>query len=181
MARPVSLPRASSPGSRRARSATRVLLGAGLLVLLALPFLAHTAGCGYPDKELCAPQSSGFGDAQTIPQRIVLEGDRVGACNPRIEVIRSDEQLRAAFATLQSSDPPAIDWTKESVVLREATLERGVRWLVNRGDDVTVGLQGCLIADTTGCHVVMFQVPIVAARVESHECKAIDCPVVSNL
>lgn len=154
-----------------------------MLRFAAVGFLTFSlvVACGQA-QALCTPQSEGFGDASTLTRTSILDVDRTtGACRPRIEVYRTPEDFKRLYDELELGDPPAIDFTREVVIAREGTGERGLRWAVLRNDVVTVGSQGCTGDVASRCLVEIFRVENrVPARGDEHACAPVSCNGVSS-
>lgn len=157
------------------------MLRAAVGPFLLLVAIGLAPACGR-DQPPCTPESEGFADAAPLTRTIVLEVDRTqGTCRPRVEVYRAPEDLKRLYDELELGDPPAVDFTKEVVVVREGTGERGIRWLVLRADVVTVGTQGCNGDPPSRCLVEIFRIENRAAiRGNEQACAAITCTAVSS-
>lgn len=167
-------------------SGHRVARG-GLLWVAALGLLLASA-C-QSNQEACTPESSGFGGQRQVTSRDLPGLDRKDTCQPRVKVIRSDVELRSAYAeigvnlvdlaghkTTPNAIPlPKVDWLKESVVLREATHLQNVSWVVVDGANVTLGTQGCLGVGDQACGVTMLAIPGILATAAAHACTDIGC------
>lgn len=158
----------------------------GLLLVLGL---ALWSAC-QSSQEACTPESSGFGGQRRVTTSRDLPGvDRKDTCQPRVKVIRSDVELRTAYAeigvslvdlgghklTPDSIPLPKVDWLKESVVLREATHLQNVSWIVVDGSNVTLGTQGCAGVGDQACGVTMIAIPGIVTTAAAHACTDISC------
>ena len=159
----------------------------GLLLVGALGLLLATA-C-QSSQSPCTPESSGFGAQTRITTRRALPGlDLKATCQPRVKTIRSDADLRTAYTDIGvklldatghgvkgSIALPKVDWSTETVVLREATHEQDVSWIVTDGTNVTLGTQGCTGAGAPTCGVTMFAVPAIVTTAAAYACTDIGC------
>lgn len=144
-------------------------------VVVSLGLVVGAPGCT-SGPELCTPDNAGFGGATRLEERVLFAADRKGPCQPHLEVLRDTFALRIKLKELGTEAlPAAVDWSRESVVLREATLQQGLQWLVASGDLVTVGVQGCVGAAAMGCRVTLYTVATVVTRVEAATCEAAPC------
>lgn len=166
------------------RRAARAVL---LLVAVLAPVLATAC---QSSTHPCTPESSGFGAQKQVTTRRELPGvDRKESCQPRVIVIRNDADLRRAYTEVgvKLVDPsavdqppdaialPAVDWSVESVVLREATHVQSVSWIVVEGQTVTLGTQGCVGGGDLLCGVTMLAIPAIVTVGAAHACEDIGC------
>ena len=171
----------------------RLVTGAvALLVLAAVPASVILA-CA-PEQPVCTPDSTGHGGQRALARRALPGSLDKANCNPHVEAITSADDLRRAYeaAGIAITDPdggasapgamalPAVDFTKESVIIREATDAQAVSWMVVSGSTVTVGTQGCLGADTGACVFQAIAVDALATKVEGFACADVSCGTPTN-
>jgi hypothetical protein len=115
-------------------------------------------------------------------------------CNPHVEAITSADDLRRAYeaAGIPLTDPdggasapgamalPAVDFTKESVIIREALDTQSVSWMVVSGSTVTLGTQGCLGAGSGACVFQAIAIDALATKAEGYACKDVSCGTPTN-
>ncbi len=158
-------------------STTRVRAAFGALLAL----LAVAACAADQPNAVCTASGEGFGDAKALTRRSLYEKERAsGACMERLQAITSQKDLDKAFAELGEGDVPAVDFARESVVRREATRERGIKWVVARGDVVTVGVQACGGSAALECLIEIFAVSEAKPRAELHTCEAVKCSSITS-
>lgn len=152
-------------------SPLRSLLGAALGVALGV------VSCLKADPSPCSPGAAGVGDGTELARRLLATGERVDGkpCDNRIETIRDGFALRTAFVELGDAPAPFVDFSRESAILIEQPNVRGVRFVVARGDTVTIGVQGCDGLVPEGCKVEIFSVPHVTARANPYVCQGVSC------
>ena len=167
---------------------SRLVVGAGVMVVLgAVPAWGFLA-CA-PDQTVCTADSSGHGGERALVRRD-LPGlaDKPG-CNPHLVAITSADDLRRAYeaAGIAITDPdggaaapgamalPAVDFTKESVIIREALDDQSVSWMVVSGTTATVGTQGCTAAGTGVCVFQAIAVDALVTKADGYSCKNINC------
>ncbi len=162
---------------------------AGLFALFALPTSVFVA-CG-ADQAVCTPENSGHGADRTLTRRDLPGIPDKKVCEPHLVAITSSDDLRRAYETagLPISDPdggtsapgaiplPPVDFTKESVIIREDIDTQSLSWLsVNGMNEVTAGTQGCRGAGVGAC--VFNVVAVDAANVtkaSAYSCEDISC------
>ena len=152
------------------RSASLVVLGfVGFVVL---------AGCG-EDPVACAPSAAGLGDARR-PIREALPGiDVKAACDVHVELVRTADAQRAAYAKLGIADVPAVDFATHTLVIREELDTHPVSWVVTKDATITIGSQACAGAASGVCSVAIFTVDAVVTKAEAYACEDIGCSSVS--
>ncbi|CAN5763607.1 hypothetical protein BH11MYX4_BH11MYX4_22430 [soil metagenome] len=170
-------------------SARLSLKGVGLLALAGAALVAPAC---MKEPKLCTPASAGLGDQRTVVRRELPGLATKSDCSPHVEILRSADDLRAAYqrlgvAIIGDGGPtssgavelPSVDFTTETVVLREETDLHPVSWMVTEGDLVTIGSQGC----ATGAEVCSVAVLAIDARVtkaEAYSCEALGCTAGSD-
>lgn len=167
---------------------SRLVTGAvALLVLAAVPASIFLA-CA-PDQSVCTADNSGHGGQRAVVRRDLPGLADKGNCNPHVEAITSADDLRRAYeaAGLPVEDPdggasapgamalPAVDFTKESVIIREASDTQSVSWMVVSGSTVTVGTQGCVGAGGGACVFQAFAVDALVTKADGYACEDVKC------
>jgi hypothetical protein len=180
-----------SPRSSRSRRA-RTMVSFGVASVMAISLSAACA----PQQMLCTADSAGLGDQRALMRRD-LPGlaPKMGDCNARLLVVRSDDDLRRAYegigvpvngatstsdagAAASPIDLPPVDWSRESVLLREATDAQAIRWMVVKDGKVTVGTQGCAgagLVTATTCQVEMIAIDAVVSEAKLYSCDSVTC------
>src|SRR5262249_24977412 len=129
-----------APPRRRSLDMSVTRLG----VAIACAATIASAGAGCPsDPEPCTPANAGLGAAPRVTPRTLPGRAATDAvpCNPHTEVIHSDADLRAMNArygiapagTTDDAGAP-VDFSKETVVVVEASFAKGISWTVVQGD-----------------------------------------------
>lgn len=140
--------------------------------------LVGASGCGKSGDTPCSPQSEGFGDAVSITRTTLFEGERTkGTCRPRLEVLQTDDDLKRARDELDLGELNHVDFARERVVLRESGRERAIRWVVSRGDALTVGTEGCTGAFGDGCLIELIKITTTTANATAtdYACPGLPC------
>ena len=168
------------------------LLAFAAVTLVALSFatgnVSSFVACA-PEQSACTPESSGHGGERTLVRRDLQGVADKPMCNPHVEAIVTADDLRRAYEASGQpiSDPdggasapgaiglPAVDFTKESVILREATDAQGVAWMVVTGTTATVGTQGCVGAGSGACVVQVVAVDALLTKADGYSCENIRC------
>lgn len=158
------------------------ILVAGLLIAA---MTAAPGGCGQTP---CTPEEHGLAGAtrltlRQLPGRAATPD--VPCTRPRIEVVSSDEELRRLYDELASPDGgapasgaveyPAVDFTRERVIVREGPSTQGISWAVAQGETGFIGLLSCGGVQNTGCVVNVVAVPALITRAESRTCDPVGC------
>jgi hypothetical protein len=170
--------------SRRSR-----LIVIGVLALAVIARVpAGLVGCA-PEQSACTAESTGHGGQRALVRRDLPGLPDKAGCNPHVEAVTSADDLRRAYeqAGIPISDPdggasapsamalPGVDFTRESVIIREATDTQAVSWLVVSGSTVTVGTQGCVGAATGACVFQAFAVDALVTKAVGYACDDISC------
>lgn len=145
------------------------------------------AGC--QEVSACDPETFGLPNTRAATRELTGLPASAGACaRPRLEVIQSSEELRrfheglaAANDAGTASEPPAVDFSRERVLVREGRGEVGINWIVTQGDVATVGLRGCKTVSPETCIVTVTAVSALVTKAEAKECEAVACGNPSNL
>lgn len=153
-------------------------------------------GCR-PEVKACTAEEAGYGGARRVEQRELPGLPEKAACQDRISVIRSESELRAAYASVglvperadggaasggppgASLELPAIDWSRESVLFREAADVEHISWMVAQDGMLTVGTRACA-SELSGCRVEFLALDAVVAKVEVKPCEPVNCAVILN-
>jgi hypothetical protein len=166
----------------------RLVTGAvAMLVLAAVPASIILA-CA-PEQSVCTPDNSGHGGERALVRRELPGLADKPNCNPHVAAITTADDLRRAYeaAGIPVSDPdggasapgamafPAVDFTKESVIIREAVDTQSVSWMVVGGSTVTVGTQGCVGAGSGACVFQVIAVDTLATKAEGYSCQDLKC------
>ncbi|MBX3260954.1 MAG: hypothetical protein KIS78_14665 [Labilithrix sp.] len=133
----------------------------------------------------CTPEEFDLGGAARLTPR-TLQGRPASAeaCErPRVVVIRSEDELRRLYDELAgatpdagaTSDVPAVDFARESVIVREGSAQEGISWIVARGDTGVLGLLSCMGLVTPSCVVDVVAVPALLTSAETRKCDAVAC------
>lgn len=138
------------------------------------------AGC---EPSACTPDDQGFGDAQRLAIRPLDKRSSSVACaSPRVEVLASEEELRRLFDLLGpntdgGAGPPAVDFARERVIVRESPSGESMSWAVAEGETATVGVLACVRPPQTppSCLVEIIAVPSIVTRVDAKRCTAVAC------
>jgi hypothetical protein len=146
-----------------------------------------TLSCG--NNLTCSPEKAGFASSEQVTPRALPSRDAVpgNPCNPHVSVIRTEADLAQAYAAIALEEdagdggvaPPVVDFTRETVIVREATLDQGISWVAVRGTVVTLGLQGCY-APPDGCATTVIAVPAIVATFDTRSCDAVGCGFSGN-
>jgi hypothetical protein len=142
-----------------------------------------------PEQSVCTPESTGHGGQRTLTRRDLPGVADKPSCNPHVEALSTADDLRRAYEAVGQpiSDPdggvsapgaialPAVDFTTESVILREDTDGPGVAWMVVTGSTATVGTQGCVGAGTGTCVVKLVAVDALLTKADGYSCEDIKC------
>lgn len=158
------------------------------LATIVVALLIAAAACA-STREICTPANSGYGDSPRLVRRDFPEVTPKNACNPHVQVIRSNAELQRAYeeagvaiasADGGSSPPdaialPTVDFSRETVVFREATDRHPLSWVISKDGTITIGSQACDQAGTNACTIQVFAVETIAAGAETHECASITC------
>ena len=75
-----------------------------------------------------------------------------------------------------------MDWSRETVVVRESVDNNSVAWMVFERGVITLGTRACVNLVGT-CRVEVFAVAAVAAEVTSideHACEGLNCALPTN-
>lgn len=167
-----------------------VALVAGALVALsfaAVPASSFVA-CA-PEQTVCTADNSGHGGERPLVRRDLPGIADKPTCNPHVQAIGSVDDLRRAYEAegLPIADPdggasapgaialPAVDFTKESVIVREATDAQPVAWMAVTGSNATIGTQGCVGAGTGACIVQFFAVDALLTKADGFSCEDVKC------
>jgi hypothetical protein len=166
----------------------RLLVGAvALLAVAAVPVSGFLA-CA-PDQSVCTPDNTGHGGQRALVRRDLPGLADKANCNPHVEAITSADDLRRVYeaAGIPIADPdggasapgamalPAVDFTKESVIIREATDTQSLSWMVVSGGTVTVGTQGCVGVGTGACVFQVLAVDALVTRADGYACEDVKC------
>jgi hypothetical protein len=167
---------------------SRLVVGVvALLVVAAVPASGFLA-CA-PKQSVCTADSTGHGGQRALVRRDLPGLADKPNCNPHVEAITSADDLRRAYeaAGIPITDPdggasapgamalPAVDFTKESVIIREATDAQGLSWMVVSGSTATLGTQGCLAAGTGVCVFHVIAVDALVTKADGYACENINC------
>jgi hypothetical protein len=170
------------------RSSRVVVLGVVAFgLLLGLPGSGFVA-CA-PDQKVCTADNSGHGGERALVRRDLPGLDAKSTCNPHIVAVTNADDLRRAYedAGIPIADPdagtppagatalPAVDFTKESVIIREATDAQGIAWMTVSGTTATVGTQGCKAQGTGACKLQVIAVDAVLTEADGYSCEDINC------
>ena len=148
------------------------------LIVLGLVGFVVLVGCGN-DPVACTPATAGLGDALR-PARQALPGiDSKPACDPHVEVVRTADAQRAAYAKLGIADLPPVDFATQTLVIREELDTHPIAWLVTKDGTVTFGSQACAGAGSGTCSVAVFTIDTVVTKASAYACEDIGCSGVS--
>ena len=133
------------------------------------------ASCGTEPGE-CSASASGFGGAPVVkldllPTPIVAAGN---ACRSRLDVLRTQTELEAAYAELGLAGAPAVDFARQVVVVRVSIDAAGVNWSVLDKSGIVVGLRGCTTS-TDACSATFYTAPAPVTSIDSRTCDAVPC------
>jgi hypothetical protein len=159
----------------------------GALSFTAVPVSSFVA-CA-PEQSVCTPDNTGHGGQRTLTRRDLPGVADKPTCNPHVEAIATADDLRRAYEAegLPVADPdggasapgaialPAVDFTRESVILREATDAQPIVWMVVTGSTATVGTQGCVGAGTGACVVQLIAVDALLTKADGYSCEDLRC------
>jgi hypothetical protein len=151
---------------------------ASVVAVFAAGVIAASASCG--NQPSCSAEKSGFSSSEEVtPRALPSRAADQNACNPHLTLVTNADDLAKAYAALSLEEdagvaPPAVDFTHETVVVREDTLAQGVSWVAVRGSVVTLGLQGCL-TPADGCTTTIFAVPAVVTSINTQSCDPVSC------
>jgi hypothetical protein len=170
------------------RSSRVVVLGVAALALrLFLPASGFVA-CA-PDQKACTADNTGHEGQRALVRRDLPGLADKPACNPHVTAITNADDLRRAYeqAGIPITDAdagapapgsmalPEVDFTKESVIVREDTDAQGIAWMVVSGTTATVGTQGCKAAGTGACKLQVIAVDAVLTKADGYSCEDINC------
>ena len=174
------------------RSSRVVVLGVvALALLLGIPGSGFVA-CA-PDQQVCTADNTGHGGQRALVRRDLPGLADKPACNPHVVAVTNADDLRRAYeqAGIPISDAdagadagapapnaialPAVDFTKESVIIREATDAQGIAWMAVSGTTATVGTQGCKLTGTGACLFQVIAVDAVLTEADGYSCEDINC------
>ena len=148
------------------------------LVVLGLVAIVVFVGCG-ADPVACSPANAGLGDAQR-PTRQALAGiDTKPTCDVHVDVVRTADAQRAAYAKLGIVDLPTVDFATHTLVIREELDTHPLAWVVAKDATLTIGSQACTGAASGICSVAIFTVDAVVTKAEAYACEDIGCSSVS--
>ena len=164
-----------------------VVAAAVLVVLAAIPAWGFLA-CA-PDQSVCTADNTGHGGERALVRRALPGLADKPNCNAHVEAITSADDLRHAYeaAGMPIVDPdggaaapgaialPDVDFTKESVIIREALDSQSVSWMAVSGSTATVGTQGCIANGTGACVFQVFAVDALLTKADGYSCKDINC------
>ena len=142
-----------------------------------------------PEQKACTAESSGHAGERALVRRDLPGSTDKPSCNPHVVAITSAADLRRAYeeAGIPIADPdggaslanamalPSVDFTKESVIIREATDAQGIAWMVVNGTTATVGTQGCTGAGTGVCAFQVMAVDAVVTKADGYACDDLNC------
>ena len=167
--------------------------GAAVLGVVALVALVAVPGSGFlacaPDQKVCTADSSGHGGERALVQRALPGLMDKPTCNPHVVAITNADDLRRAYdqagipitdrdggmAAPNAMALPAVDFTKESVIIREATDAQGISWMSVSGTTATVGTQGCIATGGETCVFQVIAVDAVLTTANTYSCEDINC------
>lgn len=169
---------------------SRLVVGAAVLLALAAVPASGFLACA-PEQSVCTADNSGHGGAgsRALVRRDLPGLADKGNCNPHVEAITSAADLQRAYeaAGISIADPdggasapgamalPAVDFTKESVIIREAVDTQAVAWMVVSGTTATVGTQGCNGIGTSACVFQVFAVDALVTKADGYACEDVNC------
>lgn len=170
--------------SRRVSGALPFIAFIVLAGLAASPFFA----CA-PEQKICTADNTGHAGERALTRRDLPGLADKPSCNPHVAAITSADDLRRAYeeagipiadADGGASAPnamalPSVDFTKESVIVREATDAQGIAWMVVSGSTATVGTQGCAAGGSGTCVFQVIAVDAVLTHADGYSCEAISC------
>jgi hypothetical protein len=147
--------------------------------------LATSSACGLDE---CTPDDFELGDATRLPLRTLPGLTYTGACkHPRLAILSSEEELRAFYEELRVAPShdggtdtaeikfPAVDFTRERVLVSESDSGESMGWAVARNDTAFVGLLRCRGTSEPTCVVRVATVSSLATSVESRKCEPVAC------
>jgi hypothetical protein len=167
-------------------TARRVLSAVGVSLLVT--FIACAKA-----ETLCTPENSGVGGQPRVVFAELPGTTDKATCDPHLEIVRTEADLRRVYlaagvplAGEADAGPPseeqlalpAVDFTQQVVLVREATDDQSVAWVVAQGDALTVGTQGCIGFGSGTCRTQFFTLDIAGSRpttATAHACENIGC------
>jgi hypothetical protein len=170
------------------RSSRAFVLGVVAFVSLLGMSTSGFLACA-PEQKVCTADNTGHGGQRALVRRDLAGLTDKPACNAHVVAITSADDLRRAYeeagipiadADAGVSAPnaialPAVDFTKESVIIREATDAQGISWMVVSGTTATVGTQGCKASGTGACAFQVIAVDAVLTEANGYSCEDINC------
>jgi len=172
------------------RSSRVAVLGVvALFALVGIPASGFLA-CA-PEQKACTADNSGHGGQRALARRDLPGLTDKPSCNPHVAAVTNADALRQAYeqagipitdadAAAPAPAPnamalPAVDFTKESVIIREATDAQGIAWMVVSGTTATVGTQGCKATGTGACTFQVIAVDAILTEADGYSCEDINC------
>lgn len=160
-----------------------------LLVTAAVGALASAAlafGPACTGTSPCTPEEHGLEGATRLALRVLPGRDGTGsACvADRVALIASEAELRTLYEGLgvAPADVPAVDFSRERVIVSESSKNEGINWAVVRGETGVVGLLGCTVPSSSTCVTQVRAVSSLITKVDSRTCDPVHCgqPTIQN-
>lgn len=151
---------------------------------MALATFIASGACG---PSPCTPEEFDLGGAPRVtPRDLAGRAPVFDACtDARVEVVRTEADLRRLYEQLASRDAdggtpaavdlPAVDFSRESVIVREGPANEGISWVVAQGETAVLGLLSCMGPITPSCVVNVIAVPVAVSSAEARKCDAVAC------
>ena len=169
--------------------ASRIAVLGAVAVALLLAFSTSGFVACAPDQQVCTADNTGHGGERALVRRDLPGLANKPACNPHVTAVTNADDLRRAYeqagiaiADADGGAPapnaialPDVDFTKESVIIREATDAQGIVWMAVSGTTATVGTQGCKTLAPPTCVFQAIAVDAVLTQANGYSCQDITC------
>lgn len=130
----------------------------------------------------CSADESGFGSAPAVKLTpISTTAPPAGsACRARFDVLRTQSELASAYTELGLTDPPAIDFVNEVVIVRVAEQPATFAWAVQDKAGIVIGLQSCQEPSEVPCSPSFYRAPGPITGVDTRTCDPVHCGFTSG-
>jgi len=146
---------------------------------------APVGGCA--STKSCTADAFGF--SQIIVPRQVVTANLASCAKARLQLVETQPGLDAVWEEVMAAEAdsgistaaPAVDFTRQRVVVRVGPSAEGISWAAINGANVVLGFLACSgAADDGTCSIDIELIDAAVSAVESRSCDTVNCQQQTN-